>query len=320
MKNRNPTTVEFASSARQTLDQLSILTWLYESSHDFSNKNYWIRCRTLWAWWFTIHGLEDPSAVVVGRGLDFEWFRMRFVTIEIVTRNWHPKRSLIEPRPGLRRALHQALCRTSEKKKRGRPSGTDSADVSSASKRCSRDAPFDKEKCVICQDYTGAELHEVSTKNMGLQMRNIGLETSNDSLKVRLSSVTCSTDPLQAVADDMKYQFETILHFIRGTRQRDLQLHLESIQSLMKYFFAHDHLNYAKLLPLYISTMQETEKRHPSLWREFTRGHFCVTKGLAGFTSTASDHGIEQENRKLKVMGGIVGLTQNEKALDKFFS
>ena len=49
------------------------------------------------------------------------------------------------------------------------------------------------------------------------------------------------------------------------------------------------------------------------------RGHFCVTKGLAGFTSIASNHEIEQENRKLKVMGGIVELTQNEKALDKFF-
>jgi len=40
---------------------------------------------------------------------------------------------------------------------------------------------------------------------------------------------------------------------------------------------------------------------------------------MAGYTSIASDHGIEQENRKLKVMGGIVGITQNEKALDKFF-
>jgi len=100
-------------------------------------------------------------------------------------------------------------------------------------------------------------------------------------------------------------QFETVLH---------------CIQCLMKYFFAHDHLNYARLLPLYISTMQETEKRHPNLWREFMRGHFCVTKGLAGFTTIASHHGIEQETRKLKVMGGIVGITQNEKALDKFFS
>ena len=31
------------------------------------------------------------------------------------------------------------------------------------------------------------------------------------------------------------------------------------------------------------------------------------------------DHGIEQENRELKVVGGIVGITQNEKSLDKYF-
>ena len=58
-------------------------------------------------------------------------------------------------------------------------------------------------------------------------------------------------------------QFETILLFIRSTRQHDLLLHMESIESLTKYFFAHDHLNYARLLPLYIATMQETEKLHP---------------------------------------------------------
>ena len=59
-------------------------------------------------------------------------------------------------------------------------------------------------------------------------------------------------------------QFETILLFIRATRARDLQLLMESIQSLMKYFFAHDHLNYARLFPLNISTMQEAEKQNPS--------------------------------------------------------
>jgi hypothetical protein len=114
-------------------------------------------------------------------------------------------------------------------------------------------------------------------------------------------------------------QFETILQFVRATRQRDLPLHMESIESLMKYFFAHDHLNYARLLPLYISTMQETEKKHPEIWAEFMQGNFCVSKGVAGFTSIAPDHGIEQENRSLKVIGGIVGITQNEKSLDKYF-
>lgn len=65
--------------------------------------------------------------------------------------------------------------------------------------------------------------------------------------------------------------------------------------------------------------MQETERQHPDLWAEFTKGNFRVTKGVAGFTSIAPDHGIEQENRTLKVIGGIVGITQNEKALDTFF-
>ena len=49
------------------------------------------------------------------------------------------------------------------------------------------------------------------------------------------------------------------------------------------------------------------------------KGNFCVTKCVAGFTAIAPDQGIEQENRTLKVIGGIVGITQNEKALVKFF-
>ena len=40
---------------------------------------------------------------------------------------------------------------------------------------------------------------------------------------------------------------------------------------------------------------------------------------MTGFTSIGPDHGIEQENRELKVVGGIVGITQNEKSLDKYF-
>ena len=49
------------------------------------------------------------------------------------------------------------------------------------------------------------------------------------------------------------------------------------------------------------------------------KGNFGVTKDVAGFTSIAPDQGIEQENRTPYVIGGIVGITQNEKALDKFF-
>ena len=114
-------------------------------------------------------------------------------------------------------------------------------------------------------------------------------------------------------------QFETILLFLRATRDRDIDLHLVATESLIKYFFAHDHLKYARLLPMYLATMQTVKTNYPRLWSEFSKGNFCVTKSKVKFTSIAPDHGIEHENRKMKVAGGIVGITQNENALERFF-
>ena len=48
-------------------------------------------------------------------------------------------------------------------------------------------------------------------------------------------------------------QFETILLFLRTTRARDIDL--QQLQRVIKYFFAHDLLNYARLLPMYLATM-----------------------------------------------------------------
>ena len=65
--------------------------------------------------------------------------------------------------------------------------------------------------------------------------------------------------------------------------------------------------------------MQEMEKSHPEVWVEFMKGNFCVTKGVAGFTSIGTAYSIEQENGELKVISGILGITQNEKSLHKYF-
>ena len=75
-------------------------------------------------------------------------------------------------------------------------------------------------------------------------------------------------------------QFEMIPLFMRSTRQRHIQLDMESLESITMSFFAHDHQNYARLLPLYITTMQETDRQHRDLWAEFMKGHFCVMKGV----------------------------------------
>jgi len=111
-------------------------------------------------------------------------------------------------------------------------------------------------------------------------------QSRNMSEKIR--EFEASGNRMQGFICNYMRQFLTILKFVRATRQRDLLLHLQSVELLMKYFFAHDHLNYARLLPLYIYSMQKTEQQQPHLWEELMQGNFCITKGEAGFTSDRS--------------------------------
>ena len=114
-------------------------------------------------------------------------------------------------------------------------------------------------------------------------------------------------------------QFECILRHIRASRQGEWRLHLAAQEELCKYFFAHDHLNYARLSPLYCAEMWRLETSDPDTWKALEDGDFCVTKSSIPFCSIGPDHGIEQENRTMKVIGGITGITQKEATLDKFF-
>ena len=77
-----------------------------------------------------------------------------------------------------------------KQKKKGRPSKSDVASTSgSTSQQATRSETFDKEMCVICQQDKSDKLHDVSTENMGAQLKAIGQQTNNKRLKVRLSNV-----------------------------------------------------------------------------------------------------------------------------------
>ena len=156
------------------------------------------------------------------------------------------------------------------------------------------------------------ELYRIVNEDSGFFERIVGICDKLETIKKNMN-------PVQIFLLNYVKQFETILIFIKATRDRDIELHLQSPECLIKYFFAHDHLNYARLLPLYLSTMQNIKKTDPKLWKEFEDGKFCVSKSNVKFTSIGSDHGVEQENKRLKVSGGIVGITQQEQALQRFF-
>ena len=54
---------------------------------------------------------------------------------------------------------------------------------------------------------------------MGTQIKTIGLETSNEGLRIRLSNVACSSDPLQSVVDDIKYHLPCLIKAKRDIDQ-----------------------------------------------------------------------------------------------------
>ena len=138
------------------------------------------------------------------------------------------------------------------------------------------------------------------TNHLNNSLNNLTSLFESCNLQKKMNQFQGSMTKQQKFITSYLKQFETILSYVRATRERNFLLHLETTEELIKYSFAHDHLNYARLLPLYLSCMQNAKLDHPEIWLEFMKGNFCVSKSLTPFTSIAPDHALEQENRSLK--------------------
>ncbi len=62
--------------------------------------------------------------------------------------------------------------------------------------------------------------------------------------------------------------------------------------------------------------MQESD---PPVWQALAVGEFSVAKNDLPFTAIGVDHAGEQENKVLKVHGGLRGIANNENARNRFF-
>lgn len=113
--------------------------------------------------------------------------------------------------------------------------------------------------------------------------------------------------------------FELLLLFIRASREQSWNLHLNTLHNLCPYFFAFDMLNYARMTPVYLSQMFKLKDEDQLTWHIMESGNFSVNKSRVPFSAIGADHGIEQENRALKVLGGIKGLANSNQALNEYF-
>jgi hypothetical protein len=67
---------------------------------------------------------------------------------------------------------------------------------------------------------------------------------------------------------------QNILMFIQATKQNDFQLHIASLYSLCPLFFAFDHTNYARYIPVYLMTMMNLNTSHEGSLKLLARKGF----------------------------------------------
>ena len=109
-----------------------------------------------------------------------------------------------------------------------------------------------------------------------------------------------------------------ILTYVRSLREANFAMYVDALTELVPWFFALDHTNYARWIPVHLRDMVALPKTHPDVYREFNAGHFTVQKTERIFSSIPIDQAHEQNNALVKGDGGAVGLTENPSALRRW--
>ena len=88
---------------------------------------------------------------------------------------------------------------------------------------------------------------------------------------------------------------------------------ITTLRKLVPLFFALDHHNYARWLPIHI---RELDVLPDSIQVELAQGYWTITRSNRRFSSIPIDHAHEQANNGVKRVGGMISLTENPGMLE----
>ena len=111
---------------------------------------------------------------------------------------------------------------------------------------------------------------------------------------------------------------EILLDFIRTEREGNWNLHLEAFAAMLPWLIIYDHTNYAKWGPVYLAEMKNLENTAPEVYAEFMNGNFVVKRSKRRFNQVPADQATEWINKTCKMQNGIIGITRNDQARDRF--
>lgn len=120
-------------------------------------------------------------------------------------------------------------------------------------------------------------------------------------------------------ATTLKFELQ-ILIFIRSLPEDNFSLYIQSLEAVIPWLFALDHTNYSRWLPIHVRDILNLKLQHPEVAKEFGSGKFVIHKTSRRFSAMAYDQAHEQNNALVKGLGGVIGLTESQAALNKFFS
>ena len=111
-----------------------------------------------------------------------------------------------------------------------------------------------------------------------------------------------------------------LLQFTRATREGNWVLHLVSVHEMLPWVFAYNRTKYARYLSVYCCEMTNLPQTHPKRNALLLDGHFTVQRNSkSAFAQVAVDQTIEKTlNRDSKTSGGIVGISLNQGAVQRW--
>ena len=129
-----------------------------------------------------------------------------------------------------------------------------------------------------------------------------------------------TNNPMFKVMCHYTYMVMEMVAFIRAVRIRDWSLHLIAVEMFTKYFFAHDRINHAFMIAVYLAEMSSLSEGDPEIHKELILGNWLVNKNAQVPFCARADNALKHEDCSMKVSGGLAGITLNKTALTKFFS
>ena len=112
-----------------------------------------------------------------------------------------------------------------------------------------------------------------------------------------------------------------LFDFIEAEREANWDIHLGCFKQMFPYDRAFDHAKYFKWGLIYVIDMLRLSQEAPEVYTAFKEGNHSVSrsKTVSKFNRVSTDMALEQGlNRDSKMKGGIIGVSQDEYAFEKW--